>query len=97
MAVEAAARDRFFAARISRGDALADVEATWNEANGTRQRISLAIYDEVMSLDGWLRTESRRKGLGIATSGFHQGLHASPEDAVYHAERMVDDVRDGSR
>ena len=99
MAVEAAARDRFYAARLSRGDALAEVEAVWNDAHGTSQRVSLAVYDEVRSLDDWLRTESRKKGLGVATSGFHKSLSAgtAPSDAVHHARRMVDDVKVGAR
>ncbi len=99
MAVEAAARDRFYAARLTRGDALAEVETVWNDAHGTSQRVSLAVYDEVRSLDDWLRTESRKKGLGVATSGFHKSLNTgtAPSDAVHHARRMVDDVKAGAR
>ena len=99
MAVESAARDRFYAARLTRGDALAEVETVWNDAHGTSQRVSLAVYGEIRSLDDWLRTESRKKGLGVATSGFHKSLSTgtAPGDAVYHARRMVDDVRAGAR
>lgn len=98
-AIEAAARDRFFAARLARGDALADVETTWNNAHGTGQRVSLAVYDQVKPLDGWLRTESRKKGLGVATTGFHNSLHAAtdPADAVHHTRRMVDDIKVASK
>ena len=41
--------------------------------------------------------KSRQKGLGIATSGFHNGLHSgwSLRDAVYHARRTVEDIRAG--
>lgn len=99
MAIEAAARDRFYAARLTRGDGLAEVEAVWNDAHGTSQRVSLALYDEIRPLDDWLRTESRRRGLGVATSGFHKSLNAgtAPVDAVYHARRMVDDVKAGAK
>jgi ABC-type hemin transport system ATPase subunit len=99
MAIESAARDRFYATRLTRGEALAEVETVWNEAHGTSQRVSLAIYDEVRSLDDWLRTESRKKGMGIATSGFHKSLHAGtdPGDAVYHTGRMVDEVKAGAK
>jgi hypothetical protein len=99
MAIEAGARDRFYATRLTRGDALAEVEKAWNDAHGTSQRVSLAIYDDIQSLDDWLRTESRKKGMGIATSGFHKGLHCGtdPSDAVYHTRRMVDEVKVGAK
>lgn len=99
MAIEAAARDRFYARRLAGGCPLDDVERTWNGAQGTSQRISLAIYDEVKPLDGWLRTESRKKGVGVATSGFHKGLYSGidPRDAVHHARRTVDDLRAGEK
>lgn len=99
MAIESAARDGFYAARITRGDSLHDVEEVWNDAHGTSQRVSLAIHDEVRPLDDWLRTESRRKGMGVATSGFHKGLYQGmdPLDAVHHVRRTVDDVRAASK
>ena len=97
MAIESAARDRFYSTRLTRGDALAEVEQVWNDAHGTSQRVSLAIHDDVRSLDDWLRTESRKQGMGIATTGFHKSLHAGtdPSDAVYHTRRMVAEVKDG--
>jgi hypothetical protein len=99
MALEAAARDRFYARRLTRGDSLGTVEATWNDAHGTSQRLSLAIHDEIKPLDNWLRTESRRKGVGVATSGFHRGLYSGmdPRDAVHHARRTVEDVKAGAQ
>lgn len=99
MAIEAAARDRFYARRLTRGSSLDDVENTWNGAHGTSQRVSLAIHNEIKPLDDWLRTESRRKGVGVATSGFHKGLNSGmdPRDAVHHARRTVDDLRAGAK
>lgn len=99
MAVEAAARDRFYATRLTRGEVLDDVEAIWNDAHGTSQRVSLAIHDDIRPLDDWLRTESRKKGLGVATSGFHKGLYSGtdPRDAVHHTRRAVEDVRSGAK
>ena len=99
MAIEAAARDRFYATRLTRGDALRDVEATWNDAHGTSQRVSLAIHDQVKPIDDWLRTESRKKGIGVATSGFHKGLYSGtdPADAVHHTRRTVEDLKAGAR
>lgn len=99
MAVETAARDRFYATRLTRGEVLDDVEATWNDAHGTSQRVSLAIHDDIRPLDDWLRTESRKKCLGVATSGFHKGLYSGtdPRDAVHHTRRTVEDVRAGAK
>lgn len=99
MAIESAARDRFYATRLTQGHALTDVETIWNDAHGTSQRVSLAIHDSVKPLDNWLRTESRKKALGIATSGFHKSLQSGtdPADAVYHTRRMVADVMDGAK
>jgi energy-coupling factor transporter ATP-binding protein EcfA2 len=99
MAIEAAARDRFYAARLTRGDPLTEVETVWNDARGTSQRVSLALYDDIEPLDNWLRTESRRKGMGIATSGFHRSMHSGtdPSDAVYHTRRMIEDLNAGGK
>jgi hypothetical protein len=81
------------------GDPLVEVESMWNKAHGTSQRVSLAVYGQIRSLDGWLRTESRRKGLGVATSAVHDNLRSGtdPKDAIYHARRMIDDIRGGAR
>lgn len=99
MAIESAARERFFAERLERGQSLESVEQTWNGAHTTGQRVSLAIYDEVKTLDNWLRSESRKVGLGAATTGMHEGLraHVGPTDAVYHTRRLVDDIRKGAK
>lgn len=99
MAIEAAARDHFYAIRLTRGESLAEVEMAWNNAHGTSQRVSLAIYGEMRSLDDWIKTESRKKGLGVATSGFHKTLQSGtdPKDAVFHTRRMVDDIKIGAK
>ena len=51
MAIEAAGRDRFYATRLIRAVSLPDVEIAWNDAHSTRDRVSLAIYDDVQALD----------------------------------------------
>lgn len=99
-AVEAAARDRFFATRLSEGAMLHDVEALWGTHRLTRERVSLAVFDEVRpDLTSWLSAPYRKKTLGISTSGMHDGLGARTnlEDAVYDAKRFVSDVEQGSR
>lgn len=98
-AIESAAHEVFFARRLSRGEALAEVEDRWNAAHRTAERVSLAVNDEVRSLDGWLRTESRKAALGIASTAAHEGLRAStdPDDAIHHARRVVDELREGAK
>ena len=94
MAIEAAARDRFYATRLTRGEPLGEVEQVWSDNHATRNRVSLAIYDDVRSLDDWLRTETRKKALGIATSAVHHGLSGiDPREAVHHARRVVTEIK----
>ncbi len=99
-AVEAAARDRFFARRLGEGATLHDVEALWTAHHLTRERVSLAVFEEVRDdLTSWLSAPYRKKTLGIATSGMHGGLgeRTNLEDAVYEAKRFVNDVEQGNR
>ena len=96
-AVEAAARDVVFDRRLTHGEALADIEALWSGHRTTRARVSLAIYDDVRNLDGWLARRHRSVGLGIATSGAHEGLRSvdDAKDACRDVEKLVKDLRDG--
>ncbi|HWC23840.1 MAG TPA: AAA family ATPase [Flexivirga sp.] len=98
-AVESCARDIFFERRLSRGESLADLEALWREKHSTSNRVSLAVFDDVRDLSPWLTRGYRRVGLGIATSGLHNGLAAGtdPDVAVQYAEDMVKDIRDGQK
>ncbi|WP_187366696.1 AAA family ATPase [Nocardioides dongxiaopingii] len=99
LAVESAARDRLVATRLARGEKLVEIEDLWSRHRKTGERVSLAIYDEVRSLDGWLRAPYRKQALGCATSALHQGLRpqTDPTDAVYDTRRMVADVRYGTK
>jgi recombinational DNA repair ATPase RecF len=99
-AVEAAARDRYFANRLGGGAPLHEVEALWGKHFLTRERVSLAVFDEVrQDLGHWLSAPYRKKTLGIASSGMHDGLSERThlEDAVYDAKRFVTDVEQGNR
>lgn len=98
MAVESAAQERFYGMRLSQGASLHDVDWEWNDAHTTGQRVSLAVHGEIRSLDHWLRTEGRRRGLGIVSRGFHEGLGATrPDDAVRFCTTLVDDIRQSAR
>jgi hypothetical protein len=99
MAVESAARDRFVTVRLTRGEPLPEVEQEWSDRKHTRERVSLAVYDDVRSLDHWQRAQHRRVGLGCVTSAVHSGLHGGthPDDAVRYVGRMVEDLRTGAK
>lgn len=98
-AVEAQARDRYFAEALSKGRPHAQVEEEWSRTKKTAQRVSLAIYGDVRSLDGWLdkRSHYRKPALGICSSGAHAPLTGDPIYAHGIVSKFVDDIRDGVR
>lgn len=96
LAVEAAARDRYFADALSRGATHAEVERQWTGTHRTSPRVALALYGEVKPLDAWLdKAGYRARGLGICTGAVHTGLKGDPRTACGDVERMVDDVKGG--
>lgn len=99
MAVEAAARDRYFARCFSAGTARAEVESGWNDATTAAQRLALAIHgDATADLGPWLdRAAHRRPAHRTITKGAHQGLARDPKHAVREVEKFVDDVRAGAK
>ncbi|GAB96961.1 DNA repair exonuclease SbcCD ATPase subunit [Kineosphaera limosa] len=98
LSLEAAARDRYFTARLSRGDPHADVETTWNSVHRTGPRIALALYEQERSLDTWLdKDHERRRVLGICTSGAHGSLRGNLLDACHATARVLEDVKAGRR
>lgn len=98
-AVESAARDVVFDRRLTRGDALADVEELWSTHPATRERVSLAIYGEVRNLDDWLVRGYRKFALGVITGGMHSGLKntADGKDACRAVENVITDLRAGAK
>ena len=98
-AVESAAKDRFFTHRLRAGATLGEVEETWDDAATTRDRVSLAVYDDVRPLDSWAVPPYRKFGLVDVSSAMHNGLKANvhPKDAVHDVRRLVDDVRAGAK
>lgn len=98
-AVEAQARDRYFTDALSAGMPHADIETTWTDAKKTSQRISLALYGELRSLDGWIdkRSHYRKPGLGVATSAAHSQLNGDPRNALEAVRQVVDDIKNGMK
>ena len=99
MAVESAARERWFGSRLREGTTLAEVERVWDDAKKTANRVSLAIYGETRPLDSWLGPLYRKEGLGVVSSGFHGGMRERSDlkGVARSVERMVDDIRNGAK
>ncbi|KHL18312.1 AAA domain-containing protein [Mumia flava] len=97
MATETAARDRYWTTRLAAGDAHDVVEAAWADARLTRDRVSLSLYGDVRSLDGWLSKRGyRRRGLGVCTSALHEGLRGQPREACEDVQNLIDDLKRGA-
>ncbi len=94
MAVEAAARDCYMARRFVSGHRREDVEATWQGAQKTNQRIALALRDDTKAdLSAWLDAKDwRRPARRTVSSGAHEGLVKDPLTAVRQVESLVKDI-----
>ena len=97
MALETQARDRYFAERLARGTPPEVAEMTWGAAQKTASRIGLAVFDDASKeLGPWLDLRPfRRRGLGICSSGFHQGLSGDPLSACEDVKELMRDVKGG--
>ncbi|QTX05670.1 AAA family ATPase [Agromyces archimandritae] len=94
-AVEAQARDRYFGKQLAAGATHGDLERTWERAKVTRDRVSLAVYGDIRSLDSWLKAPHRRRGLGVCSSGNHSPLRGDVTLAHADVVQMVGDLRAG--
>jgi hypothetical protein len=82
LAVESACRDLLMARRFARGDARGDVEAAWEEATGSREKVALALRDDRKAdLGGWLDRPRRRAAMRVIGSHGHDGLARDPVGA----------------
>lgn len=94
LALEATCRDTFYARRLTTGAVRGDVEAEWQRARLTRQRVQLAVDPHGTNLDAWLSGKPWRKsGLGICTSAAHEGLRTDPLGAVQRVRELVADIK----
>ncbi|MFE0021473.1 AAA family ATPase [Amycolatopsis sp. NPDC059021] len=90
MAVEAAARDVFYARSYAAGANRAVIEAQWLAATRTRKRLGLA-------LDGrdsqWCEHRSWRQAtLRVCGPGVHTGVGTDPRGVVSNLRRTVEDL-----
>ncbi|NMN97845.1 AAA family ATPase [Antrihabitans stalactiti] len=81
LAIEAAARDTFYAKRYRAGVKRETVESEWENSKTTRKRIGLALTD-VPGGAGWPEAQIyRRNALRICGSGVHSSTPLSTRDA----------------
>jgi hypothetical protein len=99
LAVESACRDLFMARRFARGDARAEIEAAWEAATGSREKLAIALNDDRRAdIRGWLANGRRRQAaMGVIGSGSHDGLTRDPIGAVRDVSVMVEALRTGRR
>jgi hypothetical protein len=86
------------ARRFARGDARSDIEAAWEDAAGSREKVALALRDDRRAdLGGWLDRPRRRAAMQVIGSGSHDGLVRDPIGAVGDVAVLIKDLRTGRR
>jgi hypothetical protein len=93
LAVEAAAHEVHFAKQLGKGTPRDEVEASWQAASTTSNKVALAVLgDKSSSLNSWQRIAYRGRTLGICRKGVHEGLTGSAAGTVDDLRRTVDDI-----
>ncbi|NDL60415.1 AAA family ATPase [Phytoactinopolyspora mesophila] len=95
LAVENACRELFTARRYAHGIGRDDVEAAWDQARTTRQRVALVLHDDpAADLRPWIARGSRRNGaMQVIGRDSHHGLERDAVGAVGDVRLLVDDLR----
>lgn len=97
MALEAQARETYFARELSQGSTHEFVEKAWEDAQKTRDRLALAI-DDPTRIDAWLEKVPYRKWALRKANSIHVKLeHGDPIDACRDVEKTIADLRNGAR
>ncbi|WP_375426066.1 AAA family ATPase [uncultured Friedmanniella sp.] len=93
-AVETAAWERYSGQRLKAGVQLDVVEAAWDAADRTRERLELALG---ASLQPWLERESfRKRAVAACNAGSHQGLTSNLEETYNDVQRLVRAIESSS-
>ncbi|MET9314208.1 AAA family ATPase [Kribbella sp. NPDC003505] len=93
LAVEAAAHQVYFADQLTKGTPRKQVEAAWDSATTTSNRVALAVYGTASArIDRWQQPPHRNRTLAISRKGVHCGLAGSADAAVRDLRRTVDDI-----
>lgn len=97
MALEAEARELYFARELAAGTAHHQVEAAWEEARKTKARLALAL-GETTNIDDWLHKATYRQWALSKANMLHQQMaHGEPIEACRDVERTISDLKAGAR
>ena len=97
MALEAQARDTYFARELSRGTSHEVVEKRWEGSPRTRERIALAI-DDPSKIQAWLdRATYRRWALAKCNTIHFRLEHGDMVDACRDVEKTLADIKLGAK
>lgn len=96
MALEAQARETYFARELSDGALPGAVEEAWEAARRTRQRLELALPPTVTVETRFAKARYRKPALNAANS-IHATLNSDLLGACRDVENVVADIRTGAR
>ncbi|WP_041451086.1 AAA family ATPase [Hoyosella subflava] len=96
LAIEAAARQVFYAKRHRTGARREHTEELWSQARTVPASVALALRgDPSADISSWRsQSPSRRAAMGIAGGGVHDGLRGDALDAAHDLKRTVADLLD---
>jgi energy-coupling factor transporter ATP-binding protein EcfA2 len=98
LAVESAARERYYKNRLTAGADRTTVETTWSDVTSTTRRIALALFGDpdAADMNKWRGAQPwRRRVLRLATSGVHNGTPVAKAEVIFDLERTLTDLRGG--
>lgn len=97
MAVEAAARDVYFAAALAEGVPHAEAERRWDATHRTRDRVGLAVAGNLAAWTTEPGRGHRKAALTVTGSAVHNGLEMPPRRAVDVVRETIEDLVGSAR
>lgn len=92
MAIEAAARDRYFTTALTEGVPHTEVERRWDATHLTWKRVGLAVEGDIAAWADEAGRGYRRTALGITGPAVHEGLHVPADRAIDAVRKTIDDL-----
>lgn len=94
LAIDAAARERYFREQITAGADRIAIEKDWSDNTSVTMRLGLALFgDPRADLSRWRNAKPwRSRMLQLATSGVHAASHVVGEEVIADLCRILDDI-----
>lgn len=98
LAIEAAARQRWFTVRAMAGFAPEESEQIWDSQKRTQPRVALAVHGVAdASIGGWRRTRAHRdRALSFCTGAVHLGTDDISTAGILALRHTINDILAGS-